>query len=120
MKVQESGEQKLEEAEASQGAMEQIEAIDDDDKAALDAARSESDGIAKAIAESEIKEPGREIGESLKETSEQSTEYSETEWLMLKRLLKWSETILKLEVNYPANFRKADKNFKTLQRKAIR
>lgn len=77
--VQESGEQKLEEAEASQGAMEQIEAIDDDDKAALDAARSESDGIAKAIAESEIKEPGREIGESLKETSEQSTEYSETE-----------------------------------------
>ena len=77
--VQESGEQKLEEAEASQGAMEQIEAIDDDDKAALDAARSESDGIAKAIAESEIKEPGREIGESLKETSEQSTEYRETE-----------------------------------------
>ena len=119
--VQESGEQKLEEAEASQGAMEQIEAIDDDDKAALDAARSESDGIAKAIAESEIKEPGREIGESLKETSEQSTEYiAKPKWLMLKRLLKWSETILKLEVNYPANFRKADKNFKTLQRKAIR
>ena len=29
--VQESGEQKLEEAEASQGAMEQIEAIDDDE-----------------------------------------------------------------------------------------
>lgn len=77
--IKEAGEQKLEEAEASQGAMEQIEAIDDDDKAALDAARSESDGIAKAIAESEVKEPGREVGESLKETSEQSTEYSETE-----------------------------------------
>ena len=40
--VQESGEQKLEEAEASQGAMEQIEAIDYDDKAALDAARASS------------------------------------------------------------------------------
>jgi|GEM_PF-899090 len=77
--VKESGEQKLEEAEASQEAMEPIEAIDDDDKAALDAAKSESDGIAKAIAESEIKAPGREIGESLKETAEQSNEYSETE-----------------------------------------
>lgn len=47
--IKEAGEQKLEEAEASQGAMEQIEAIDDDDKAALDAARSESDGIAKRL-----------------------------------------------------------------------
>lgn len=118
--VQESGEQKLEEAEASQGAMEQIEAIDDDDKAALDAARSESDGIAKAIAESEVKEPGREVGESLKETSEQSTEYSETEMADAEKHLKWSETILRLEVNYLANFRKADRNSRKLQRKAIR
>lgn len=77
--IKEAGEQKLEEAEASQGAMEQIEAIDDDDKAALDAARSESDGIAKAIAESEVKEPGREVGDSLKENAEQSAEYSEIE-----------------------------------------
>lgn len=77
--VQEAGEQKLEEAETSQEAIGQIEAIDDDDRAALDAAISESDGIAKAIAESEIEEPGREIGDSLKETSEQSSEYAETE-----------------------------------------
>lgn len=77
--IKEAGERKLEEAEASQGAMEQVEAIDDDDKAALDAARSESDGIAKAVAESEIKEPGHEVGESLKENTEQSTEYSEIE-----------------------------------------
>lgn len=77
--VQEGGEEKLEEAEVSNAALEQIEAVDDDDKAALDAARSESDGIAKALAESEIKEPGREVGESLKETSEQSNEYAETE-----------------------------------------
>ena len=77
--IKEVGKQKLEEAEASQGAMEHIEAIDDDDKAALDAARNESDGIAKAIAESEVKEPGHEVGESLRETSEQTIEYSETE-----------------------------------------
>lgn len=77
--IQENAEQKLEEAEVSNAAFEQIEAVDDDDKAALDAARSECDGIAKALAESEIKEPGREVGESLKETSEQSTEYAETE-----------------------------------------
>jgi len=77
--ITETGEQKIEEAEASAQALESIEAIDDDDKAAVDAARSESDGIAKALAESEIKEPGAEVGESLKETSEQSTEYSETE-----------------------------------------
>ena len=77
--VKENSEQKLEEAETSQSAMDQIEGVDDDDKAALEAARQESDGIAKTIAESEIKEPGREIGASLKETSEQSVEYSETE-----------------------------------------
>lgn len=77
--IKEAGDTKLEEAETSSAALEQIEGVDEDDKAALDAAKSESDGIAKAIAESEIKEPGREVGESLKETSEQSTEYSETE-----------------------------------------
>ena len=77
--IKEAGEQKLEEAETSQEAMEQIEGVDDDDKAALDTARENANEIAKATAESEIKEPGREVGESLKETSEESTEYSETE-----------------------------------------
>lgn len=74
--VQEIGEQKIEEAETSAEALGQIEAIDDDDRAAVEAARSESDGIAKALAESEIKEPGSQIGESLKETSSESREYS--------------------------------------------
>ena len=77
--IQEVGEQKIEEAETSAQAMEQIEAIDDDDKAALESARNEADGIAKSLAESEIKDPGAEVGESLIETSEQSNEYSETE-----------------------------------------
>lgn len=77
--VQENVETKLEEAEASNAAMEQIEAIDDDDKASLDQAVTESAEIAKNTVESEIREPGTEIGESLKETSEQSQEYSETE-----------------------------------------
>lgn len=77
--ITEISEQKIEEAEVSAQALESIEAIDDDDKAAVDAARSESDGIAKALAESEIREPGNEVSESLTETSEQSNEYSETE-----------------------------------------
>lgn len=77
--IHEVGEQKIDEAETSAQALEQIEGIDDDDKSALEAARGESDSIAKALAESEIKEPGLEVGESLKETSEESTEYSETE-----------------------------------------
>lgn len=77
--VQEVGEQKIEEAETSAEALGQIEAIDDDDRAAVDAARSESDGIARALAESEIKEPGAEIGESLKETASESMEYSDIE-----------------------------------------
>lgn len=77
--IREGGETKLEEAEVSNEAMSSIEAIDDDDKAAVDAARAEADGIAKMIAESEIRTPGQEVGESLKETSEQSVEYSETE-----------------------------------------
>ena len=37
--IKEAGEQELEEAETSQEAMEQIEGVDDDDKAALDTAR---------------------------------------------------------------------------------
>ena len=77
--IKEVAEQKLEEAEASKNALDQIETVDDDDKAALETALTTSEGIAKSIAESEIKEPGREVGESLKETSEESTEYSETE-----------------------------------------
>lgn len=77
--IKEAGEQKLEDAENTMNAFEQIETVDDDDKAALETAISTSEGIAKSIAESEIKEPGREVGESLKETSEESTEYSETE-----------------------------------------
>lgn len=77
--IQETGEQKIEEAEISAQALEQIEAIDDDDKAAVDAARGESDGIAKALAESEIKEPGVEVGKSLNETSDVSNKYSEIE-----------------------------------------
>lgn len=117
--VKEAGEQKLEEAEASQGAMEQIEAIDDDDKAALDAARSESDGIAKAIAESEVKEPGREVV-NLKGNLESVYRVQRNRRLMQKKHQKWSETILRLEVNYLANFKKADRNSKKLQRKAIR
>ena len=77
--IQETGEQKLEEADASAQALEQIEAIDDDDQAAVETARNDSEGIAKALAESEITEPGSEVGEALKETSQESTEYSDTE-----------------------------------------
>ena len=77
--ITERGSEKLEEAEVSRNAIDQIEIVDDDDKAAVDTAMTTSEGIAKSIAESEIKEPGREVGESLKETSEESTEYGETE-----------------------------------------
>ena len=77
--IQENAEKEIEEAEVSAEALGSIEGVDDDDKAALDAARSEADGIAKERAESEIKEPGSEVSESLKETSEESTEYSEQE-----------------------------------------
>ena len=78
--IAEVGETKVEEAEISSEAMSQIEAIDDDDKAALDAAHSEAEGIARMVAESEIRAPGQEVGESLTETAEESNEYAETEY----------------------------------------
>jgi hypothetical protein len=77
--IAEKGDQKIEEAEASQEALQSIEIVDDDDEKAVEQARTESNGIAKGIAESEIKEPGESVSESFKETSEQSKEYSETE-----------------------------------------
>lgn len=80
IEVNEKGEKKLIEAEMSENAMEQIEALDDDDKAALEAAVLESRNIAKAVSESEIKEKGREVGESIKETSDRSFEYSDAEY----------------------------------------
>ena len=45
----------------------------------MDAARSEADGIAKAIAESDVRAPGQEVGESLQETASESREYSDIE-----------------------------------------
>ena len=69
--IQEVGEQKIEEAETSAQALESIETPDDDDKAAVDEARRESDGIAKQLAESEIKEPSSEVGKSLEETKQE-------------------------------------------------
>lgn len=77
--IRETGDQKVEEAETSAAALEGVEAIDDDDKAAVDAARSEADGIAKAIAESDVRAPGQEVGESLQETASESREYSDIE-----------------------------------------
>lgn len=69
----------LNEANESAEAMAEIEAVDDDDVAALEAARSSANERAKMISESEIKNPGAEIGEKLKETSEESKELAEKE-----------------------------------------
>ena len=77
--IAETGEQKIEEAETSEQALSSIEAVDDDTAAAVEEARSESDAIAKGVAESEIEEPGEQVSGSFKETSEESTEYSEQE-----------------------------------------
>lgn len=77
--ITEVGEQKLEEAEASNEALSQIEAIDDDDKAPLDIARSESSEIAKEVAESDIRSPWEEVSSSLESTASESREYSDTE-----------------------------------------
>lgn len=79
VQIQEVGSVKIEEAESSVTSLEQIQAIDDDDRAAVDAARSESNGIANAVSESEIREPGTDVKESLRETSRQSQEYSAME-----------------------------------------
>lgn len=78
--IREVAEQKNEDAARSAEAVFSIEGVDDDDKAALEAAVSESSGIAKALAESEIRAPGAEVGESLNETSRESNEYANQEF----------------------------------------
>ncbi|MGN1457098.1 MAG: hypothetical protein ACI4XP_03980 [Acutalibacteraceae bacterium] len=77
--IKEIASQKIEEATASAEALNSVEAIDDDDKAAVESARSASSSIAQGLAESEIKSPGAEVGEGLKETSVESQGYSEVE-----------------------------------------
>lgn len=78
--IQEIAEQKNQEAEISSNAVRSIEGVDDDDRAAVEAAIGESSSIAKALAESEIKAPGAEVGESLNETTAESTEYANQEF----------------------------------------
>lgn len=57
--IAENGEKKIEDAETSEQALSSIEIVDDDTAAAVETARSESEAIAKGVAESEIEEPGR-------------------------------------------------------------
>jgi hypothetical protein len=78
--IAETGDIKIEDAEVSENALSSTEAADDDTTAAVERARSESDAIARAVAESEIKEPGEQVSESFEETSHESTEYSEQEF----------------------------------------
>ena len=78
-RIKEIASQKIEEASASVDALKSIEAIDDDDKASVESARNAASGIAKGLAESEIKSPGSEVGEHLKATAEESKGYSEVE-----------------------------------------
>lgn len=112
--IQEVGEQKIEEAEISAQALEQIEAIGDDDKAAVDAAQSESNGIAKALAESEIKEPGSEVGESLKETSEQSKGYRETEMTDAEKALEMTGDFDETGVELSESFQESGQEFQNI------
>ena len=72
--IREGGEQKVEEVEISAQALESTETVDDDDKAAVDAARSEAEGISKMVAESDIRAPGQEVGEQLHETAAEARE----------------------------------------------
>lgn len=77
--ITDKGNEKINEAVASKEAVSSIEIVDDDDERAVQNAISESNAIAKGIAESEIRTPGEGVRSSLKETSEQSKEYSEIE-----------------------------------------
>ena len=77
--IAEKGDQKIEEAEASKEAITSIEIVEDDDEKAVEQGIKDSDAIARGLAETDVKEPGERVSESLKETSEQSKEYSEIE-----------------------------------------
>lgn len=75
----ERGDKAIEEGVEAEQALSSMEAVDDETIEAVEEARSESDAIAKGIAESELKEPGDEISDSFSEISKESTEYSEQE-----------------------------------------
>ena len=77
--IAETGDKKVEEAQVSKQSLESLNYVDDDTESAAEKARTESDAIAKGIAESEIRQPGERVSESFRETSEQAKEHSETE-----------------------------------------
>lgn len=77
--IAETGAERIEEAVVSEDVLSSIEAADDDTANAVEKGRTESDAIAKAIAESQIKEPGEQVSDSFKETSAEATELSEQE-----------------------------------------
>ena len=81
LEINENLDTKIGEAEISREALDRAEAsvVDDDMKAAVDAGRTEADGLAKSIAESDGRAPGMEVTQSLKETASENKEYAETE-----------------------------------------
>ena len=90
IEIKENSERDIEEAHISVDALKQIEVVDEDDKMALDAAVNETKSIGKMLAETDIRAPGIEVGNSLEAVSTQAKEYGEIE---KKSSDKASETV---------------------------
>ena len=69
----------IDEGKETKKAFGQIEAIDEDDKAALGTALDESGNIAEGLAESEIRGPWSDLDEEIGNLSDKAKEYQKTE-----------------------------------------
>ena len=77
--ISEHAEHKIEEAEASNESLRRVEAVEEEDEDNIEKATEESRAIAKGINESEVQQPGENVIAAFRETSQESTGYSEME-----------------------------------------
>lgn len=77
--IKEIGSKHIEEANVSAEALASVEGVDDDDKQAVETARSEAASEAANIADSEIRSPGEQVVQGFQETTSESNEYANRE-----------------------------------------
>lgn len=77
--VVETGEEKLEEADAFKGALDGLDALDEDAQEIIDTATEGAQEVATEQAESAISTPMESVNEGLSEVTEEAGEYAEVE-----------------------------------------
>lgn len=78
-RVVDTGEQKLEEADAFKGALDGLDALDEDAQEIIDNATEGAQEVASEQAESAIQQPMESVSENLSEVTDEASEYAGVE-----------------------------------------